>query len=60
MIIKDSLFRIHKNFKTIKNVIGRMEQRPPNFLTYLFGVTKGVNTGRGTGYKTKDAFSVGV
>ena len=39
MALKYSILRIHTNFKTIKNVIGRMEKRPPNFLTYLFGVT---------------------
>ncbi len=39
MVLKYCLFRIHSNFKTIKNVIGRMEKKTPNFLTYLFGVT---------------------
>ena len=39
MALKYSILRIHTNFKTIKNVIGRMEKKPPNFLTYLFGVT---------------------
>jgi hypothetical protein len=39
MVLKYSIFRIHTNFKTIKNFIARMEKKPPNFLTYLFGVT---------------------
>jgi hypothetical protein len=39
MVLKYSLFRIHTNFKTINNVLGRREKKPPNFLTILFGVT---------------------
>ncbi len=38
MVLEFGLFRIQKYFKTIKNVIGRMEKGPPNFLTILFGV----------------------
>ncbi len=39
MVLKYIIFRILTNFKTIKNVIGRMGKKTPNFLTYLFGVT---------------------
>jgi hypothetical protein len=39
MALKYSFLRIHTIFKTIKNVIGMMEKKAPNFLTYLFGVT---------------------
>ena len=39
MEFKYCLFRIHTNFKTLKNVKGWMEKKTPNFLTYLFGVT---------------------
>jgi hypothetical protein len=39
MVLKYSIFRIHTNFKTIKNLRGRIEKKPPNFLIYLFGVT---------------------